>query len=143
MYSAQGQAKDTVCPCQLMHRGQVLDVILLRHAIRLSGHLSFLTSRGGIGCSPSHPLQVSCDHWSPSQGLLHAKGDSSGSAWDGSPEELGTRLQRCRGSHTGEEQSWGTGFKSWRWLLPAEWKVLPSLHAFPTWEVEIRTKPST
>lgn len=54
-----------------------------------SDRLSFLTSREGIGFSPSHPLQAACDHQGLFQGLFHAKGDSGGSALDGSPDKLG------------------------------------------------------
>ena len=96
-----------------MLQGQVLNVILLGHSIRLSGHLSFLTSRQGVGCSPSHPLQVSCDRWSLSQGLLHAEGDSSGSALDGSPEELDIGLQRPPRQPHGER----TELRDWIQIL--------------------------
>lgn len=94
-YSAQGQAEDTVCLCRLTHRGQVAGCHLGQAWHRLSGHLGSLTSREGIGSRPSHPLQASCDDWSLSQGLLHAKGDRGGSALDGSPDELGMVMQRC------------------------------------------------
>ena len=48
---------------------------------------SMLPEKGSF--SPSHLLQVSCDHWSLSQGLCPTRGDGAGSASDGTPDELG------------------------------------------------------
>ena len=112
-----------------MLQGQVLNVILLGHSIRLSGHLSFLTSRQGVGCSPSHPLQVSCDRWSLSQGLLHAEGDSSGSALDGSPEELDIGLQRPPRQPHGER----TELRPIPILLPGKFHGQRSLVGYSPW----------